>query len=165
MTLVLLPRWAVAPGARPGLTSGAAARADEDGERGAATPLTLVLGVALIVLPVLVLILTVPIWEERTVDAQDAARAAARAVVIAANEPSGIAAANQAVDEVFYGDGIPADEVAVAYSGEDLPGGSVTVTVTVVIPAGEVPGLGSIGQLHYTASSTEHVDSYEDSTT
>ena len=152
-----------------GTTVGGSARGDPgdggDVERGAATPLTLVLGVALIVLPVMVLVLTVPIWEQRTVDAQDAARAAARAMVIAQNEPTGIAAADEAVDDVFGGDGIPANDVAVAYTGEDLPGGLVTVSVTVVIPAGEIPGLGWIGELHYTASSTEHVDSYEDSAT
>jgi hypothetical protein len=123
------------------------------------------LGVALIILPVMVLILTVPIWEQRTVDAQDAARAAARAMVAASTAASGLVAAKQAVDEVLQGDGVPPAQVSVTFAGEDIPGGSVTVSVTVVIPAGRVPGLGAIGDLHYTARSTEHVDTYEDSTT
>lgn len=138
---------------------------EEEDDHGAATPLTLMLGVALIILPVMVLILTVPIWEQRTVDAQDAARAAARAMVAASTAASGLVAAKQAVDEVLQGDGVPPAQVSVTFAGEDIPGGSVTVSVTVVIPAGRVPGLGAIGDLHYTARSTEHVDTYEDSTT
>jgi hypothetical protein len=123
------------------------------------------LGVALIILPVMVLILTVPVWEQRAVDAEDAARAAARAMVVASSEASGLVAAKQAVDEVLQGDGIPSAQVSLSFAGEDVPGASVTASVTVVIPAGQVPGLGAIGNLHYTARSTEHVDSYEDSTT
>lgn len=134
-------------------------------DRGAATPLTLMLGVAFILLPVMVLVLTIPAWEQRAVDAQDAARAAARALATAGNWENGESSANEAVDAVLYGDGLPADEVSVAYNGSLVPGSTVTASVTVVVPAGEVPGLGSIGELHYTASSTEHVDSYEDSPT
>ena len=43
-----------------------------------ATALTLMLGVGFLVLPVMVLVLTLPTWEQRVVDAQDAARSAAR---------------------------------------------------------------------------------------
>ena len=151
----------------PWTDAGASHATPRHGEEdyGAATPLTLMLGVALIILPVMVLILTVPVWEQRTVDAQDAARAAARAMVAASTETGGLLAAKQAVDEVFQGDGIPSAQVSITFAGEDVPGGSVTASVTVVIPAGRVPGLGAIGDLHYTARSTEHVDSYEDSTT
>ena len=56
-------------------------------------------------------------------------------------------------------------DLTVTYSGSLDPGGTVTAAVTVVIPAGNLPGLGFVGELHYTASSTEHVDSYRDSST
>jgi hypothetical protein len=134
-------------------------------ERGSAIPLTLMLGVSLLVLPVMVLVLTLPTWEERTVDAQDAARDAARALVTADNWSDGVSAANTAISQVVAGDGLPAGDVEASYSGSLDPGGTVTAAVTVVIPAGNVPGLGFVGQLHYTASSTEHVDSYRDSST
>lgn len=134
-------------------------------QRGSAIPLSLLLGTALIVLPVMVLVLTLPAWEQRAVDAQDAARTAARALVTADDWEDGVSAADEAVAQLETGDGLPPTDLTVSYSGSLDPGGSVTAAVTVVIPAGNVPGLGFVGQLHYTASSTEHVDSYGDSST
>jgi hypothetical protein len=118
------------------------------------------LGVGLIVLPVMVLVLTLPTWEQRTVDALDAARTAARAVATASTWDAGVSAGNQAVEEVLAGDGLPASDVSVSYAGSLDPGASVTARVTVAIPVGNLPGLGFVGILHYTASSTEHVDSF-----
>jgi protein-disulfide isomerase len=134
-------------------------------QRGSAVPLSLLLGTALIVLPVVVLVLTLPTWEQRAVDAQDAARTAARALVTADDWGDGVSAADEAVTQLVAGDGLPPTDLSVSYSGSFVPGGSVTAAVTVVIPAGNLPGLGFVGQLHYTASSTDHVDSYRDSST
>jgi hypothetical protein len=134
-------------------------------QSGSATPLTLLLGTTFIVLPVMILVLTLPAWEQRVVDAQDAARSAARALVTADNWGDGVSAANQAVAQLVSGDGLPSDDLSVTYSGSLYPGGTVTAAVTVVIPAGNLPGLGFVGELHYTASSTAHVDSYRDSST
>jgi len=152
----------VARVARPRVARAVEARAVD---AGAATPLTLMLGVGLIILPVMVLVLTLPTWEQRAVDAQDAARDAARALVLSNSWTAGTAEANQAVLRVVYGDGLVPGDVEVAYTGSLDPGGSVTAAVTVVIPAGNLPGLGFVGTLHYTARSTEHVDSYRDSPT
>ena len=146
-------------------TTGERMGAGRASELGAATPLTLMLGVLLVIMPVMMLILMVPVWEQRSVDAQDAARAAVTALVVASSEASGVVAGQQAANEVFQGDGIPAREVSVAFTGQDVPGGSVTASVSVVIPVGRLPGLGAIGDLYYTARSTEHVGSYEDSPT
>jgi len=132
-------------------------------EQGSTTALTLLLGVGLIVMPVLVLVLTLPTWEQRTVDAQDAARNAARALVVADNWGDGVSAANQAVSDIVTSDGLTAGDVSLALSGSLAPGSTVTASVTVLVPAGTVPGLGFIGTLHYTASSTQHVDAYRDS--
>jgi hypothetical protein len=134
-------------------------------QRGSAVPLTLLLGTTLIVMPVMVLVLTLPTWEQRAVDAQDAARTAARALVTADDWDDGISAANEAVSQLVAGDGLPPADLTVTYSGSLDPGGTVSAAVTVVIPAGNLPGLGFVGALHYTASSTEHVDSYRDSST
>jgi hypothetical protein len=121
------------------------------------------LGLGLIVIPVLVLVLTLPAWEQRTVDAQDAARNAARALVVADDWGDGVAAADQAVYETVSSDGLVAADVSLSLSGSLEPGSTVTASVTVLVPAGNVPGLGFIGTLHYTASSTQHVDAYRDS--
>jgi hypothetical protein len=118
------------------------------------------LGVGFIVLPVLVLVLTLPAWEQRAVDAQDAARNAARALATAGDWAQGEMAADQVVYEMVTSDGLEAGDVSTQLTGSLDPGGTVTASVTVLVPAGNVPGLGFIGALHYTASSTEHVDSY-----
>jgi len=134
-------------------------------QRGSSIPLTLLLGTTFIVLPVMILVLTLPAWEQRVVDAQDAARNAARALVTADDWDDGVSAANEAVAQMETGDGLPPADLTVTYSGSLDPGGTVKAAVTVVIPAGNLPGLGFVGQLHYTASSTAHVDSYRDSST
>ncbi|MGC8626240.1 MAG: hypothetical protein ACP5VR_01580 [Acidimicrobiales bacterium] len=136
------------------------AKTSEADERGAASALTLMLGVGLIVLPVMVLVLTLPAWEQRAVDAQDAARTAARALAASSNWQQGEAAANEAIAEIEVGDSLPPSNVSVSYAGSLDPGSAVTVSVTVAIPAGNLPGLGFVGTLHYSATSTEHVDSY-----
>jgi hypothetical protein len=115
-----------------------------------------VLGLGLIVMPVLVLVLTLPTWEQRTVDAQDAARNGARALVMADDWDDGVAAADQTVYEIVSSDGLVAGDVSLRLAGS-------SASVTVLVPAGNFPGLGFIGTLHYTASSTEHVDAYRGS--
>lgn len=140
------------------------ARAARSDERGFA-PLTMMLGLGLLVIPVLLLVLTVPTWEERTVDARDAAANAARALVTADTWAAGVAAADQAVATEATNDGLTPSQIAVSYRGALTPGATVTATVTVTIPAGAIPGIGAFGTLHYTASSTQHVDSYRSSPT
>jgi hypothetical protein len=123
-------------------------------------PLTVVLGLGLLVIPTFLLVLTLPTWEERTVDARDAARNAARALVTADNWDSGVASANQAVDEIAMNNGVSASDVDARYSGSLSRGSEVTATVTIVIPDTVIPGIGSFGVRHYSASSTELVDPY-----
>ena len=141
------------------------ARSQRWDQRGSAIPFSLLLGTTLIVMPVMLLVLTLPTWEQRAVDAEDAARSAARALVTADNWGDGVSAANEVVSQLAAGDNLPPGDLTVAYSGSLDPGGMVSAAVTVVIPAGNLPGLGFVGELHYTASSTEHVDSYRDSST
>lgn len=136
------------------------ARADERGF----APLTMTLGLGLLVIPVLLLVLTVPTWEERTVDARDAAANAARTLVTADTWAAGVAAADQTVATEATNDGLTASQMVVNYRGALTPGATVTATVTVTIPAGTIPGIAAFGTLHYTASSTQHVDSYRSET-
>ena len=132
-------------------------------ELGSATPVTLVLGLVFIVFPVLVMVLSLPAWEVRAVDAQDASRVAARAMVTADNWAEGLSAAEDAVSAVAEGDGVPEDDVTVTILGSLDAGAQVTASVTVLVPAANVPFLGLVGSFHFTATSIVHVDSYRDS--
>lgn len=131
-----------------------------DDEAGFA-PLTMALGVSLLVIPVLLVVLTLPTWEERTVDAQDMAANAARILASASAWQPGITQADQTIAEMATNQGIPAGQINVAYHGSIDPGATVTVAVTVTIPGATVPGIGSFATMHYTASTTDHVDSYK----
>jgi hypothetical protein len=132
-------------------------------EAGSASPLGLMLGLALIVLPTLVVVLSLPAWEGRVVDAQDAARVAVRALSEAPNWETGVAAAEAAIGAVASGDGLDGHDISESFSGDLQPGGDVTASVSVAVPATRLPGLGLVAPLHYTAVSTAHVDDYEES--
>jgi hypothetical protein len=144
----------------PAAAARAASRRGWRDELGSSAPLTMALGLGLLVIPVFLLVLTVPTWEARTVDARDAARNAVRALVTAATWHQGVAAANQAVAEITANNGVPAADVTASYSGNLNRGAAVTATVTIAIPDGSIPGIGNFGTFHYTATSTEQVDPY-----
>ena len=133
-----------------------AAKVDEAGF----APLTMMLGLGMLVIPVLLVVLTLPTWEERTVDARDAAANAARVLATADTWQAGVTSANQIVAEMTGNDGLSPVDVNVGYSGALTPAGTVTATVTITIPAGMIPGVGTFATMHYTARSTQHVDSY-----
>ena len=128
-------------------------------------PLTTVLGLGFLVIPVLLLVLTLPTWEERTVDAHDAAAQAARVLATADTWASGIAAADRVVAEEAVNAGLAANQVSLDCSGSLAPGAAVTATVTVSVPGGAIPGIGTFATWHYTATSTQHVDSYKSEAT
>ncbi|HEX3425497.1 MAG TPA: hypothetical protein VHT30_05150 [Acidimicrobiales bacterium] len=123
-------------------------------------PLTLVLGLAFVVIPAFLLVLTLPTWEARTVDARDAARNAVRALVTADNWNDGVTTANQAVEEIAANNGVAADDISATYRGSLTRGSTVTATVTIVMPDTVIPGIGGVGEHSYSASSSEQVDPY-----
>lgn len=129
--------------------------------QGGFAPLSLALGVAFIIFPVLSLVVTIPTWLARSVAARDAAAAAAAAMAGASSWAAGTTAADRLVAQTAVNDAIGASQIAVSYAGSLNPGATVTATVTVTIPAGVIPGVGSYGAVHYSASSTEHVDTYK----
>ena len=131
-------------------------RSNQDGS----APLSLALGLGLLVFPVLLLVLTLPTWEARTVDARDAAAAASRALVTSDSWSNGVAAANAVVSSIASTDEVASEDLTANYPGSLTRGGAVTAEVTVTIPAGRIPGIGSFGAMHYSASSTQLVDEY-----
>lgn len=145
-------------GARKPVATATAFEASETGSM--SVVLTLVLGLGFVVIPVFLLVLTLPTWEARTVDARDAARNAGRALVTSDTWSDGVAAANQAVDEIAANNGVPPSDMTAAYTGSLTRGSAVTATVTIAIPDTVIPGIGSFGTRHFTATSTEQVDPY-----
>jgi hypothetical protein len=131
-----------------------------NGERGS-TPVELALGIALLVLPVMVLVLVIPIWVERQGMARTAAQEAARAAVVHTDQRAADAAARQAAAEVVSNRGYPQEDLAeVEVTGRLTRGGLVTATVHVRVPLVRIPGLGSVGGFTISAAQTEPVDAF-----
>lgn len=130
---------------------------------GSATPFTLLLGLVVVVFPIAVLVLTVPAWEERAVDAQDLARVAVSTMASASDWAQGVAAVEEAVDNLLDQDGVPSSDVSVNLSGSLAPGAEVTALVTILMPVTTVPMIGRVASFHFTADAVERIDSYRDS--
>ena len=118
------------------------------------------LAVCLLVVPVLILVVTIPTWIERQSDATAAARNAARILATADTWDQGVTDANQTVAEIAANNGLDPAQVTTNYTGSLQPGSTVTAAVTVVIPATVFPGAGTFGERHWTATVTDRVDDY-----
>ena len=122
----------------------------------------LVVGVALLVLPVVLLVLTFPRWSERQTTARVIAREVARRSALdgvcdrgAARDLTVTMARNLGV--------APRDvhlDLACADGSGLAPGSDVEARVTVAMPAVQVPGVGAVGAWSWTASHREPVDRY-----
>ena len=122
----------------------------------------LVAGVALLVLPVALLVLSLPEWSSRQGLARMAARDAARAVAITGwCDPQ---VGKEAVDAVGQSSGLPTGALRVVIDctpATPLPrGGVVAARVTVEMPAVAVPLVGSVSAWTWTAAHREPVDPY-----
>jgi hypothetical protein len=122
----------------------------------------LVAGVALLVLPVVLLVLTFPRWSERQTTARAIAREVARRSV-----RDGVcdrSAADELAATMARNLGLAPRNVRVDLACADgtglVPGGDVEARVTVAMPAVEVPGVGALGAWSWTASHREPVDRY-----
>jgi hypothetical protein len=129
------------------------------GVEGGYVSLELVLGLALLVLPVALIVLTLPTWLARQNLARLAAQQAARTAVIAASPDQGATAAGTVATDAGLD---PARDLRVAWEpGSSFArGGLVTVRVTVVSPAIAIPFLGTFGSFPLTATFSERVDQY-----
>lgn len=128
-------------------------------ERGTAaieTPLALLL----LLVPVALMVITVPAWPERQTVARAAATQAARTAVLADSWDEATAAGEDAVARSGANYGLPAGDLTVEWEGTLARGGTVTARITVRMPALVVPGLGRIGAWSWTASHSELVDRY-----
>jgi hypothetical protein len=122
----------------------------------------LVLGIGVLVLPVALLVLTLPGWSERQVTARVVSREVARA---AARDGVCDLADARALGAAMAGNlGLPPDDLSVDLACTDgaelLPGSDVEARVTVRIPAVDLPALGAVGSWSWTARHREPVDRY-----
>ena len=129
------------------------------GVEGGYVSLELVLGLALLVLPIALIVLTLPTWLARQNLARLAAQQAARTAVIAASPEPGVTAAGTVAADAGLD---PARDLSVAWDpGSSFArGGLVTVRVTVESPAIAIPFLGTFGSFPLTATFSERVDQY-----
>jgi len=121
--------------------------------------LELILGLALLVLPITLIVLTVPTWLARQNAARLAAQQAARVAVVSGSPDQGRKAARTVATDAGLD---PAKNLTVAYEpGSSFArGGLVTVKVTVQTPAAFIPFVGGVGSFPMTATFSERVDLY-----
>lgn len=122
----------------------------------------LAIGVGLLIFPVALVVLTLPTWSERQTTARAIVREVARVVAVA-----GLCDQHRAVETgttMAENLGLPADDVTVSLdcaNGSRLQrGGDVIASVTVAVPAVDIPGIGSVGAWSWTARHREPVDQY-----
>jgi hypothetical protein len=122
----------------------------------------LVLGIGLLVLPVALLVLTLPGWSERQVTARVISREVARRIT--RDGTCDVAGARALGASMARNLGVPAEglsiDVTCAAGAALEPGGDVEARVTVVMPAVDLPGIGAIGSWSWTARHREPVDRY-----
>jgi hypothetical protein len=122
----------------------------------------LVLGIGLLVVPVALLVLTLPGWSERQVTARVISREVARR--IARDGVCDVAGARALGATMARNLGVPVEGLSIDISCADgsplVPGGDVEARVTVAMPAIDLPGIGAIGAWSWTARHREPVDRY-----
>jgi hypothetical protein len=120
------------------------------------------LAAALLLLPVVVLVATMPQWVERR-----------HVATIVARESAGYAAESFPADTegavdvgrvVATNHGVSADDVRIVIVDDATRGGQVEARVTIVMPAVVVPLIGSIGRQHHTVIATVRIDDYRSRT-
>ncbi|MEM9130826.1 MAG: hypothetical protein AAGA59_02340 [Actinomycetota bacterium] len=100
-------------------------------------------------------------WPERQQVARASASEGARAAVLADTYPEAVAEANRVASQVATNYGVPADQFTVRVDATDWDWGEeVTVTVTMSMPALDVPGAGSWAPTDWTTSSTQRIEDY-----
>ncbi len=119
-----------------------------------------VAAVAMLLLPAVVLVATLPTWAERRHAATVAAREAARE--LQQQWPAGNADEAELVARYVAGDhGIAARDVSVRVVAVGVnPGDQIQVEVRVRMPAIALPGVASVAAWTYTAVESLRVDDY-----
>jgi hypothetical protein len=124
--------------------------------------LELALGVAVLLLPVSALVLVIPTWSERQTTARAIAREVGRSVAREGACSPEVAAGVAGTMSANLG--LPRGDVAVTVDCEPgtalVAGGDLEVTVTVRMPAVDLPALGPVGEWSWAARHRQPVDQY-----
>jgi len=133
---------------------------EQRGSAYAAIEMILVLG--LILLPTLAGIAQIPRWVDAKSVADLAAQEAARQVVLADTWDEGLEAARDVAETVVRNRGLDVGSISeVRFDGALVRGGSVQVTVTLLVPPVVLPGFGPVGgTISLSRSAIERVDDY-----
>jgi hypothetical protein len=120
------------------------------------------LGVAVLLLPVAAIVLVIPTWSERQTSARAIAREVGRTVARdGACRPD---LASDLADTMGANLGLARADVSVALDCATgaplLPGAELEVTVTVRMPAVELPVLGGLGEWSWSSRHRQPVDLY-----
>ncbi len=115
--------------------------------------------IALLFVPTVVLVASVPVWSERrhaaTVIAREAARAAAaRWPVTDGSVVEGV------VESVARDYGVPRQEVSAAVQVDAGRGGQAVARVAIVMPALHLPVIGDAGAWSWTTTYAVRIDDY-----
>ncbi len=136
-------------------------RSRPGGERGFVA-IELAAGAALLVFPVALLVASLPGWFDRQSLARQAARDAARAVVLDGTCRAEVA--SETVDRIATGAGLDPRDVRVDLDCVDSVAlerdHAVTARVAIEMPAVSVPIIGSVGAGRWTTAHAEPVDPY-----
>ncbi len=115
--------------------------------------------IALLLLPVAMLVVSVPSWSSREHAATVIAREAARLTSDRWPAVDDVEV-DEMASELATNLGVDPGDVVVQLSEIADRGQRVRATVTIRMPALHIPGVGSIGQWHWTTSSAVLVDPY-----
>lgn len=119
----------------------------------------LVASVGLLLLPVVLLVASLPTWSERRHVAIAAAREAS--VVAANGYPRDVGSEAEAIAvAIASAYGVPEGDIDVHVTADRRRGGSVAATVTVRMPAISIPGAGSVGAWTWRTTHTRRIDAY-----
>ena len=121
--------------------------------------LELALGAGLLLLPVTLLVLSLPTWAQHQAAARLASQQAARAVAMAGDWEAGTRAGQVRAEEVAANHRVSLAE-PVRFEGTLARGGSVTAVVTVTVPPMAVPLVGEVAGFRWSTSHTVPVDLY-----
>ncbi|HEX5587055.1 MAG TPA: hypothetical protein VFZ17_07080 [Acidimicrobiia bacterium] len=133
-----------------------------DGTEVGFAAIELVAGLALLLLPVAIVVLTLPTWAERQTTGRAIAREVARRT--AASGVCDVAAARELAGSMARNLGVPPGDAHAAIGCEPGavldPGSTLEADVTVRMPAVHLLGIGDLGAWTWTARHREPVDVY-----
>lgn len=130
------------------------------GRDGGAAAVELPLAVGLLLLPISMVVMLVPQWPERQTVATAAAKDAATIYANAVDSGSGAEQAAASVAQAAENYGLAPGVLTLRLAGAWCRACTVTATVTVDIPAIDVPFAGTIGSFTWTATSSARIDDY-----